>query len=1263
MSVGRQHLRTGASRGRLRYACEMLEPRAYLNAPGTSWTPIFIDEFNGGSLDASKWSMYLPWSNSVSGDNRYHDASGNYLSYMMPDDVSFPGDGTIKFTTQKRDVQSTNGTTFHYTEGMITTANRFTQAYGYFEIRAKLPTGAGNWPAFWMTNGWPPEDDIMEYWPAQPRFHQGLYGMDSTWHDTNDTSGFPSSNWHTYSMEWGPGYQKFFVDGTQKFSTITTGVPGTGNPQYMLLNSGVQNGQTGSYSNSNNNALLVDYVRVYGYNASAGPTIANPGWNTTGSWSFTNSNAFVVTGGTIGRTGTGDLHIEGSGEANQTITGLSRNTTYTFSAYGAIGTGSTQGQIGVRNYGGSELTSPIGTVSTWTPGAVTFTTGAGVTSATVFLRNVNSNFVYFDDTNLSRSPTLATITDRSTPQNVNANVPVSVLNAPSASGAVSVSATSSDQSIFANAGITASGSGASWTLNLTPMPNAVGSATITVTVTDVFGSRYSTPFVLNVTPTNSVSGDQDFANEPDTFRVVRSGSDVQVFRNNAGATPDFTFDYATASQIVIAGLGGDDTLVLDYSGGDPVAPGGLYWSGGPNGAGGDTVSVVGSAGNDTVTLASSGNISIAGGNALQVSTNEAAQFDLAGGFNTLSAPSPTTSYAITLVVQPGSTLTLASSISLPSSTDATVDGTLNLNGQSFSLDALTGNGSVTVGGGTLTLGAAGASSTFSGAIAGGGGVTKTGAGTFTLAGSSSYTGATNVSAGVLVAAAATGALGSISGNTTVATGAALWLQGGVTVGDALALSGAASALDVRLRNVSGSNTITGAITLTTGGTEYVFQSDSGSALALAGTVVSSGGGTRNLYLAGAGSGAMNSTVGNVVGTTLNLIKNDSGTWTLAGNNAYAGVTTINAGALRAASANALGATGSSSDTFIPGNNQSGRLELIGGVTFAAETLSLNARTAGSNPTVSLLNVGGNNTWTGPINLQVGGQDYRFQSDAGKLTITGAITNITASSSQRSIYLQGAGDGQISGVVSNNASTTGPITVTMSGTGTWTLAGSNTYFGGTSVSSGTLRVAHDAALGIGALNISGSGLVVLNSGLLRAVKLSALSIAQATGSTLDVTDNDLIVGGATSKAMIESLVASARASGMWIGGGISSSTARDNAAANTGLGVLSGAEYSSVGGAGTFAGQSYGASDTLVKYTYNGDANFSGTVTFDDYVKIDTGFNTGLTGWLNGDFNFSGSVNFDDYVLIDVAFNSQGSPLNRIAPRRQSGSAAPPSRRL
>src|SRR6476646_3916601 len=52
-----------------------------------------------------------------------------------------------------------------YISGILTTQSRFSQKYGYFEMRAKVPVGTGVWTAFWMLaddGGWPPEVDIME---------------------------------------------------------------------------------------------------------------------------------------------------------------------------------------------------------------------------------------------------------------------------------------------------------------------------------------------------------------------------------------------------------------------------------------------------------------------------------------------------------------------------------------------------------------------------------------------------------------------------------------------------------------------------------------------------------------------------------------------------------------------------------------------------------------------------------------------------------------------------------------------------------------------------------------------------------------------------------------------------------------------------------------------------------------------------------------------------------------------------------------------
>jgi hypothetical protein len=63
------------------------------------------------------------------------------------------------------------------------------------------------------------------------------------------------------------------------------------------------------------------------------------------------------------------------------------------------------------------------------------------------------------------------------------------------------------------------------------------------------------------------------------------------------------------------------------------------------------------------------------------------------------------------------------------------------------------------------------------------------------------------------------------------------------------------------------------------------------------------------------------------------------------------------------------------------------------------------------------------------------------------------------------------------------------------------------------------------------------------------------------------------------------------------------------------------------------------------YTYGGDATLDGKINIDDYVKIDTGIASGLTGWSNGDFNYDGKVNIDDYTtVIDANIGTQGSPF-------------------
>src|SRR5206468_12459249 len=105
---------------------------------------------------------------------------------------------------------------------------------------------------------------------------------------------------------------------------------------------------------------------------------------------------------------------------------------------------------------------------------------------------------------------------------------------------------------------------------------------------------------------------------------------------------------------------------------------------------------------------------------------------------------------------------------------------------------------------------------------------------------------------------------------------------------------------------------------------------------------------------------------------------------------------------------------------------------------------------------------------------------------------------------------------------------------------------------------------------------------------------------------------------------------------------------------TGLAVATAAETGYAGG--NFIAQSVTASDTLIMYTWGGDANLDGTLNGDDYFQIDS--NIGLAGTVfgyhNGDFNYDGDINGDDYFIIDsnIGIGQSATPFptsSAIAP--------------
>jgi beta-glucanase (GH16 family) len=130
-----------------------------------------------------------------------------------------------------------------YVSGILTTQSSFSQKYGYFEIRSKIPVGTGVWPAFWLLaddGGWPPEIDVMEGRGQRP----GDLVMTTHWRIPAtgfvESCGFDfsrpdaSTDFHDYGVLWARDRLVYFID-RKPVSDIKVPI-GFDDPMYMIVN-------------------------------------------------------------------------------------------------------------------------------------------------------------------------------------------------------------------------------------------------------------------------------------------------------------------------------------------------------------------------------------------------------------------------------------------------------------------------------------------------------------------------------------------------------------------------------------------------------------------------------------------------------------------------------------------------------------------------------------------------------------------------------------------------------------------------------------------------------------------------------------------------------------------------------------------------------------------------------------------------------------------------------------------------------------------
>ncbi len=229
--------------------------------PPTGWTMIWHDEFDGPSVDLTKWRI-----------EDIHLIKNNELQYYAPDEV-YIDNGNLVLRSRERSYwgYDTNGSWRHfdYTSGLVESRNLCSTTYGKIEVRAKLPRTQGLWPAHWMlpsAGQWPPEIDIMELLGHEPSrvhmsHHWGSWPNVQTFTRHWDGPDF-TQDFHTFAVEWWPDRITWLVDDVARAAS-TSNIPQE--PFYIILNTAVGGNWPGNPDGSTVFPQYheIDYVRVY----------------------------------------------------------------------------------------------------------------------------------------------------------------------------------------------------------------------------------------------------------------------------------------------------------------------------------------------------------------------------------------------------------------------------------------------------------------------------------------------------------------------------------------------------------------------------------------------------------------------------------------------------------------------------------------------------------------------------------------------------------------------------------------------------------------------------------------------------------------------------------------------------------------------------------------------------------------------------------------------------------------------------------------
>lgn len=213
-------------------------------------SPSFAEEFDGSTLDTARWRLTYAdpkdespaltkrslWNNKERevyfdpdylglGINPFRISDGVLVIEARP----LSGQARARIDAELKGLAPKFAKTaladVAYSSGMISSRGRFSQRYGYFEIRARWSGGKGLWPAFWLlpaAGGWPPEIDILEAHGDKPgiSFHS-LHSRTAKSETRRIRTATGDGKFHNYGALWLPDRIEFYIDGT-KVTTMPT---------------------------------------------------------------------------------------------------------------------------------------------------------------------------------------------------------------------------------------------------------------------------------------------------------------------------------------------------------------------------------------------------------------------------------------------------------------------------------------------------------------------------------------------------------------------------------------------------------------------------------------------------------------------------------------------------------------------------------------------------------------------------------------------------------------------------------------------------------------------------------------------------------------------------------------------------------------------------------------------------------------------------------------------------------------------------------